>query len=268
MGWLDLAAGGLRILAFALIVAAVILISRAHKRSRATIFADLLLKATLLLMALLYLSFVDDAAGFLPGDPALYKAAAAAGYVMVAAFFLATAEGLWMYTKRTDGAIIVTPDFLVGLRTRTTAMYGDSPSRFIVYAVGKESAEKGMRRFLARGEADAERLWERLPTWFRQMGYGRMRILEQEVGKEIRLSVDDTIESLQGDIPGGCDMTRGYLAGMGSALHADKDCECVEVRCGRLQGGGACEFTLHWFPSSKAAPMSPLATPHEVQDGR
>lgn len=264
MAWLDVAIGGLRVLAFALVVVAVFLLYRAHRRSRATVFADLLLKATLLFMALLYLAFVDDAAAFLPGDPGIYKVAAAAGYVVVAAFFLFVAEGLWSYTKRTDGAIIVSPDFLVGLRTRTAAMYGDSPSRFIVYAVGKESAEKGMRRFLARGDADPARLWRQLPGWFRQMGYGHMRILEKDVGREVRLRVDDTLESLHPDkMQAGCDLTRAYLAGMGSALHPDKDCECVEARCSRLQGGGPCEFTLHWFPRSQEP--RPTETPQAAQ---
>lgn len=253
MAWLDVALGGLRILAFAIVVAAVVILYRAHHRSRATVFADLLLKATLLFMALLYLALVDDAAAFLPGDPAVYRIAAAAGYVAVAAFFLAVAEGLWSYTKRTDGAIIVSPDLLSGLRTRTAAMYGDSPSRFIVYAVGKESAEKGMRRFLARGDADPAKLWRKLPGWFRAMGYGHMTIVEKELGREVRLRVAGTIESLPTaqDLHGGCDLTRGYLAGMGSALHPDSDCECVEARCSRMQGGDACEFTLHWFPRAR-----------------
>lgn len=255
MGWFDLAAGGLRILAFCVIVAATVILYRSHRRARATIFADLLLKATLLFMALLYLSFVGDSATSLPGDPALYSAAAAAGYVMVAAFLFATAWSLWTYTKRTSGAVIVSPDFLAGLRTRTAAMYGDGPSRFIVYAVGKESAEEGMRRFLSHGHADAEGLWNKIPSWFRMMGYGRMRVVEKNVGSEVRVTIEDTIESLHPDKhKGGCDMTRGYLAGVGSALHDDKECECVEARCARLHGGGACEFTLHWFPAVSAAP--------------
>lgn len=256
MGWLAFAADGLRYAAIGLSAVTLVVLLLALRRSRATVFVDLALRATVLILALFYLTLVHDLAAGLPGDPAWYAAGVSAGYLLVAAFFLSVAAAIWDVTRRTDGAILVSRDFLVGLRTRTASMYGDSPSRFIVYAVGKESAQKAMRRFFGAGPIDAEKLWRRLPSWSRAIGYGRMRVLAKDVGHEVTVSVADTIESHEANAAGGCDMTRGYLAGMGSALHAGFDCECVEVRCAKLHGGDECEFTLHWFPIVSAAPQT------------
>lgn len=261
MGLLGVVADASRFVAFGLIVATVVLAFLAHRRSRATVFTQMLLTASLLMLALLYLAYVYYASGRLPGDREMYAAGVGLGYMLVAGFFLSVGIAIWRHTRRTEGAIIVSPDFLSGLRTRTAAMYGDSPSRFIVYAVGKESAEKSMRRYLSRGRSDPAAIWARLPRWSRALGYGSMRVVDARIGDEVRVQVDDTIESLQpGGVPG-CDMTRGYLAGLGSAVHPDKDCECVEARCGRLATPPApCEFTLHWFPR-EGKPTVPVATP-------
>lgn len=259
MDWAVVAVESLRFLAFGLVVAAVAILYVAHRRSRATVFADLTLKATMLILAVFYLALVRDWSARLPGDPALYGLAVGIGYALVGGFFLAVAVTLWRYTVRTDGAIIVSGDFLAGLRTRTTAMYGEAPSRFIVYAVGKESAEKAVARFLADGKSDRAKLWSRLPRWFRAMGYGKLRYLSEVPGREVRVVVEDTVEA-HGGAQGGCDLTRGYLAGLGAALHPGRDCECVEVRCGRLQGGRDCEFTLHWFPQATLPTSVTVAT--------
>lgn len=252
MAWMDAARLVLQVAAFGLIGATAIVFYVAHRRSRATVFTDVALKATLLLLAVMYLAFVESAASLFPGSPAAYALAAAAGYALVAGFFLSVAVALWRVVRRTNGAIIVSPEFLAGLRSRTRAMYGESPSRFIVYAVGKESAEKAMQRFLGEG-GDPMAHWARLPRWFRALGYGKLRFLSHEPGRESRLEIVDTIESTTPDAPPGCELTRGYLAGLGSVLHPSRECECVELRCSRSEGGRACEFALHWFPRAPEA---------------
>lgn len=253
-------AEALRLGAFALVGGAVVLLYLSHQRARATVFADLMLKATLLLMAAFYLGFVADNLGALPGDLAWYRLAVHAGYLLVAGFFALSAFHLWQFTRRSDGAVIVTPDVLNGLSSRTAKMYGESASRFIVYAVGKESAQKAAARLLPQ-PIDPESTLRKLPHWFRQMGYGDLRVTQREIRKEVHLTVRDTFESRH---PGGsgCELTRGYLAGLGNVLHPELDCECVESRCGREQGE-PCEFHLHWFPKAPE-PVRRVPLPHEA----
>jgi len=71
MALLELAEA-LRLGAFLLVSVAVVLLYLSHQRSRATVFADLMLKATLLLMAAFYLGFVADNIKSLPGNPEWY----------------------------------------------------------------------------------------------------------------------------------------------------------------------------------------------------
>jgi len=167
------------------------------------------------------------------------------GYFLVGGFFAISAFHLWQFTRRSDGAVIVTPDVLMGLRSRTAKMYGESASRFIVYAVGKESAQKAAEKIFG-ADLSPERIWKKLPHWFRLMGYGELKVIERDSGKEVRLTVRDTFEGRTSGTTG-CELTRGYLAGLGTALHPDLDCECVETSCGR-EADTACQFQLHWFP--------------------
>jgi predicted hydrocarbon binding protein len=264
MSFLDTAVGALAILTFVTLLVAMGFLVLAHKRARATLFTDAGWKGAFLVMVILYLGFVADNAGLLGGEEAVYHLAEVTAGFLVACFFLLLGIYLWRYSTRGADIVIVSPDFLVALRDRTQAMYGDGPSRFITYAVAKESAHKAIARQIGSGLASTAYVWKRLPYLFRLMGYGRLRYIERRPREELRLEVRGTFETTYSGSKGGCGLTRGYLAGLGEALEPGMTCEAEETHCAGDHGDGRCEFVLRWFPIDETAQVT-LKLPSEAK---
>ena len=240
--------------ALALLTVATAVLYLTHRQTRATLFTELAVRGAALLVCLFYLSYLAEHADALPGSASVYQAAVAGLFLLAAGFLLSVSFSLRSFTKRTDGAVVVTPDFLVSLRTRMASMYGEAPSRFIVYAVGKESAHSAIASIAQDNPAES---WKQLPRWFRLLGYGHLRYLSQDAGRETRVIVRGTLEQNAHEPSGECHLTRGYLAGIGKALVPGMECEVEEVRCAHASAG-ECEFALRWFEPTPA--VTPLAT--------
>lgn len=225
----------------------------ANRKGRATLLSDLAWKATVLVMVIVYLGWVAANSTVFIGDPGAFALAESVAHLLVAAFFLYLGVLLWRSSRQGVELVLVSPEFLVALRSRTRAMYGDGPSRFISYAVAKEAAASAIDRVIAGRLASRGTLWRRLPYLFRLMGYGKLSFVEGRAPGPLHVEVEGTFEASHGDGKGGCDLTRGYLAGLGEALEPGMSCEAEETRCVRLHGGEACAFTLRWFPPMDSA---------------
>lgn len=244
-------------LSLALLTLATAVLYLTHRQTRATLFTELAVRGAALLVCLFYLSYLAQHAEALPGDANVYAAAVAGVFLLAAGFLLSVSFSLRRFTKQTAGAVVVTPDFLVSLRTRMASMYGEAPSRFIVYAVGKESAHRAISSVAGKDQADA---WKQLPRWFRMLGYGKLRYLSQDAGRETRVAVWGTLEQNARTPSGECHLTRGYLAGIGKALVPDMECEVEEIRCAHGKDG-ECEFAVRWFePTPAVTPVASVAT--------
>lgn len=238
---------GTAIVAAVVLAASMAFLLLAQRRSRATVFTDAAWKGGFLVLVLVYLGYVADNAASFGGDPDVYRLAVYAAHLLVASFFLFFGIYLWRMSRRTAGFVVVTPEFLVALRDRTRAMYGAGPSRVISYAVAKEGAQKAVAAHLGAGLATPAAVWKRLPHLFRLMGYGRLRLVSRKPREEIEVEIEDTFEALHPQEGASCDLTRGYLAGLGAALEPGLECEVEETRCG-AGGDRVCRFTVRWFP--------------------
>lgn len=226
-----------------------------QQRSRATVFSDFGFRATVLLAAVFYLSVFAQNQGAFNLDPDVLRLFSGIGFFLVAAFVGAVSFFLWRVSRAIDGPVLVSAELLVGMRSRMEAMFGPESTRFLVYAVGKESAQKAVAQLVERRVMKPEQLWKGLPAWFRTAGYGRLVVERMDPGHEVRVRVEGTFESQHPGAEPACDLTRGYLAGLGQALEPTMDCEAQELRCGLRHGGHDCEFALLWFP--RDAPHSP-----------
>src|SRR5581483_9620201 len=117
-------------------------------------------------------------------------------------------------------------------------------------------AARAVTRLVEGRVITPERFWRRLPAWWRTMGYGRLSYAREEPGKEVRVRIAQTFEARHPGAEPGCDLTRGYLAGLGAALVPEMACEVQEIRCCGRHGGEDCEFAILWFPRDE-----PHATP-------
>lgn len=174
--------------------------------------------------------------------------------IVVPAVFLARVG------KETNGYVIVSRGLLEGIHLKLDDLYGPGPSRMILYGVGRKAGEADTRAALKAHILPPGGMWRWLPYIFRLTGLGRMRITRSRPGESIELVLDDSFEVFHAHPDGasGCDITRGYLAGIGKALHPALDCQAEETRCAQTDGGSRCEFTIRWFEPVKASPPPPL----------
>lgn len=238
-----------------------------QQRSRATVFSDVAFRATALIATVFYLSVFAQGPGAFGFDAGVLRVFSVVGFFLVAAFCATMAWFLWRLNRAVDGPVLVSAELLIGVRNRMEAMYGAESSRFLVYAVGKESASKAIAQLVEGKVVKPEALWRRLPSWWRTMGYGRLSFARAEPGKEVRVRIAQTFEARHPGKEPGCDLTRGYLAGLGAALVPDMDCEAQEIRCCSRHGGEACEFAILWFPREAMPPAAQARpTPIAVQE--
>lgn len=254
--------------AAASLAASVVILLLAHKRSRSTLFTDAAWKAAFLVGITIYLGYVADRAASFGGDPAFYRLMEGIAHVLIAAFFAFLGIYLWRYAGRGMDFVIVSPEFLLAMRDRMKTIYGASPARFVSYAVGKDAARGAVARSIQNHVVKPAQAWRRMPYYLRLFGYGRVRVVSGAPGSEMRIAVAGTFETLAPAGTDGCDLTRGYLAGLGEALEEGASCEAEEVRCATHEGGGECEFVLRWFPAGPDFPDRPQTQPSSVAEVR
>lgn len=180
------------------------------------------------------------------------------GGTWVAVMGLAFALALWMLVPSIaigssspagDGYVILSRGIIRGLHVRLDKMYGPGPAHLIAYNIGKEAGEKDLRGSFPR-KIPERLVWLGLPFVFRATGYGKLRYHDLVPRKEVHLRLRDSMESFahadHDDLTGTCDLTRGYLAGMGKAMHPDLECHADETKCAHGDGG-ECEFVVRWF---------------------
>jgi hypothetical protein len=171
-------------------------------------------------------------------------------YMLVPSIFMARVAG------QTNELVIVSRGLLEGLHVKLDQMYGPAPTRIINYSVGKQAGYEDVRTALGGNMIPPGGLWRWLPYIFRLTGLGRVKYGHLRSGDKVVIRVRDGFEVFRGHGHDGntCDLTRGYLAGIGKALHPGMDCQAEETRCAQADGSDECEFVLRWFEPVKAPP--------------
>jgi predicted hydrocarbon binding protein len=228
-------------------------------KSRATLITDILLRSSLPLALVVFLSAfaVDDAS---MSSVQLYAWIAVQAIMLVTGVFVFLVPALFLHRtlENLDGFVIISRGLLEGMHKRLDSMYGPGPARLITYAVGKEAGKNDSASAISGGLLKGPALWKWLPFIFRLTGYGKLRYTSFEPGREVRLTVVGSFEVFDlpadgdGHVHNGCDLTRGYLAGIGKAVHPTLECQAEETRCAQVHGGTTCEFRIKWFEPVKA----------------
>lgn len=255
MAWMDTISTGLLWAAFAGFTLNVGLLLYIRSRSRATLVVDTMLRlsAPLALIQLILIGTDLLAGHAAPGSMWVLIQSIFFGlslYMLVPSFFMARVA------SHTDDYIIVSRGLLNGLHEKLDELYGPSPARLITYGVGKKAGHRDAAQVLGAGILRGARMWRWLPYVFRLTGLGKAEYLRLAPGVEVRLRVTRSFEVFHHHADGvpGCDITRGYLAGIGLATHPDQECQAEEVHCAQAEGGDTCEFVVRWF-----APVPPVS---------
>lgn len=251
---LALVAFALGWVALAFFTTAVGLLVYARVQSRASFVVDMMLRTSVPL-AVTQLILVAVNAAALASGTAWWWLAAQSLLVAVGVYMVIPAAFLARAARGTEGFVIISRGLLEGLHARLDEMYGPGPARIITYSVGKQAGEADARSALQAKILTPRLLWRWLPYIFRLTGYGQLRIERFEDGREAVLHVKHSFEvfthHMHGEMKNGCDLTRGYLAGIGRAAHPELECQTEETRCGQLHGGDTCTFVIRWFEKVK-----------------
>lgn len=260
MPFADAVAHALVYAALAGYIAGAILLFRIRARSRATIVVDALLRTTLPLI-LIQLILVAIEFG-VPDHPHNWGwTAISAIFAGLAVYMLTPTLFLARTSRSGDGFILFSRTLLGGLHIKLEELYGPGPSRVIAYGIGKKAGEKDAKAILGDHVARPAKWWGAMPYLFRATGLGRLHVKDVQERREVALSIDDCFEAFHGHEGGvpGCDLTRGYFAGLGKALHPDLECQAEETRCASVDGGRTCEFSIRWFEPVLAPRETPAA---------
>lgn len=226
----------------------------ARSRSRASIIVDTLIRTAVPLAVTQGVLVYADTSDLAHAE-GWWWVAAEGILAVVAVYMLLTAGYLAAFARKTDGFVIVSRGLLEGVHRRLDDMYGPGPARIITYSVGKQVGEADMRNALDTGLASRKGIWRLLPYVFRMAGLGRVRYGRFEPGREVEALLKGSFEVFtdheHGDASNGCDITRGYLAGIGKAVFPDKECQAEETRCVQVHGGDTCTFVIRWFDPVK-----------------
>lgn len=228
-------------------------------KSRASLVTDVLLRSSLPLAAIGLLGiFAVNTATMTTAQ--LYAWLAMQVLLLLVGMFVFVLPAFFMFRTlhHLDGFVIISRGLLEGMHKRLDSMYGPGPARLITYAVGKEAGQADAASAVQEGLLKGDSLWRWLPYIFRLAGYGRLRYVTIDAPREVRVTLDDSFEVFEvpdadGHTHNGCDLTRGYLAGIGKSLHPTLDCHVEETRCAQMHGGSRCEFAIKWFEPVKAS---------------
>jgi predicted hydrocarbon binding protein len=140
-------------------------------------------------------------------------------------------------------------------RERLVSMYGENPATQILYAMGKEIGEQEGRAYIKNGLMDENFVkgWG-VSLILGFLGFGKLKVLSFTPRASAELALYDPLEWYRVDEKGGMqggDMTRGFLAGLGSVVYHDMTCEAVEKRRASVKGVPMCEYALSWYPKLK-----------------
>lgn len=241
----------------ALLLANVALTLYARSRTRSSLLHDVILRTSAGFVLVQAILLYTNANAMAPAAAIemlgleLVMLAISVWLVIPAAFLARTA-------RSTDGYVVLSRGIIEGLHARLDQSFGPGPAHLIAYSVGKEAGYQDVRKAVDVTGLHGAWAWRLLPYVFRTTGYGRLRFAGLAPGKEVRLRLRHSMESFphkhEGDAVGGCDLTRGYLAGMGKALHPELECQAEEMRCAHGDPQKECEFVIRWFEPMKAIP--------------
>jgi predicted hydrocarbon binding protein len=248
MGW-----GVLALLALTLA-----LLIRSRRRTRVKIIHDILIGSTAsfaLMQAVV--TTTHEVAASADSGPAWVATEGAA--LLITLWMLIPAAFLVGAAPATEGYVILSRGIVQGLHLRLDAMYGPGPARLIAYKIGKDSGRNDTLIAL-QGAVSGRFLWRTLPATFAITGYGKLRYRAFDPGREVRLVLRDSMEVFDHEHAheSGCDLTRGYLAGLGKAIFPELECEAEETRCAMSSGGEECEFVIRWFEPMKEEATAPV----------
>lgn len=250
----------LGVTALALNLASIGLMLYVRAKSRASLIVDTLMRTAVpLALAQAILFWMGGAS--LAGSMGWPWVAVQAIFFGLSLYLLVPSVFLARISSQTDGFVIISRGLLEGLHVKLDQMYGPAPARIINYSVGKQAGFADTANAIKSGVLPPGGLWRWLPYIFRLTGLGRVKYKHLDSGKEVNLVVRNSFEVFTDHEHGenSCDITRGYLAGIGKAMHPELECQAEETRCGQMDGGEECEFIVRWF--------EPVETPKQPAAG-
>lgn len=134
-------------------------------------------------------------------------------------------------------------DILKGVHDELSELLGPDVASNIIYNCGLRSG-KNIVKDMNITFPDLKTLSNTLPELWLQMGMGIFSI-EELSSNELVLKCEESNEAIALGVTGrnSCDLTRGYIAGMVSALF-DKEYKCEEKKC-TSKGDSFCLFELN-----------------------
>ncbi|MDD5502922.1 MAG: hypothetical protein PHH26_05605 [Candidatus Thermoplasmatota archaeon] len=206
--------------------------------------------ATLVFGIMLVVAVVLSATGM----PEIYWVGLTLFILMVAVMYMGTSFFAARFFRTSTYSILPLTIFKA-TREKLVSMYGENPAAQILYAMGKEIGAQEGRAYIKNGIMDENFVNRRgVGSILGFLGFGKLKVLSFNPRAGAELALYDPLEwykmGEKGEMNGG-DMTRGFLAGLGSVVYSDMTCEAVEKR--RVSGKGApmCEYALSWYPKLK-----------------
>jgi len=145
-------------------------------------------------------------------------------------------RGFFMIDESTFGSI----------RSRLTKIYGESPTKVLMYAIGRESGARSGSLVGKRKAKSGKDFLKEVFAAQNEVGWGHFEIASYKEDEEVTVLVRECFESKAGDeFKHRCDFVRGFLAGAASLIAADGETETVETKCVSF-GDPHCEFVTRF----------------------
>lgn len=140
-------------------------------------------------------------------------------------------------------AFFIMPTVLLrSLRQKASSLLKNEQVRALLFECGLDSGRAMVKKMDITDE-DRVDIGDTITALWIEIGLGRLQVESREEG-EILVNCDDSTEALANGRTGEtvCDLTRGYLVGIASAL-SGHGWECEETRC-LSRGDQECTYVL------------------------
>jgi predicted hydrocarbon binding protein len=155
--------------------------------------------------------------------------------------------------KKDKISVYMPSEAIKSLRLELSNLLGEKLASGVLFRFGYRCGEALIEEAVTDNPKNME-IESALPKIWKQTNLGKITKIEEKTEDELEIEQEDSIEAnLEGtsDSPS-CDYTRGYLAGITSAL-TKKKFYCVETAC--ISGGNKkCTFHLIVFPHRVLVP--------------
>jgi len=167
--------------------------------------------------------------------------------IIILVIFLLSRVAYKLWGKRfKSGFFMIDEATFSSIRSRLTKIYGEAPTRVLMYSIGKEAGERSNSIIENLEKKSGREFLVKLFTAQSEVGWGTFEITDYREGEQFTVMVHMCFESeTSEESKHRCDFVRGYISGAASLITVDGVAETMETLC-TSYGDPYCEFVTRF----------------------